>query len=114
METRIATALAHGTPAEAAPLLAQELSKQLAGATPVLVMVFASTVQPLSQLMPLLAARFPESVLLSASTAGEFTEKGDAKGSVAAFALAGDYQVYAGVGTNLKQDLEGAVNGAIK
>src|SRR5262249_55493125 len=99
--------------AEAIGQLTEELTRKLAGKAPVLVLAFGSTAQPLSELMPLLATQFPGSVLLGSSTAGEFTEAGDAKGSVAAFALAGDYRVAAGMGTGLKANVEEAVRQAV-
>ena len=61
-----------------------------------LVTVFGSTEQPLEDLMSRLVPHFPDSVLVGASTAGEFTERGDAKRSAVLFGLAGDYKVYAG------------------
>ena len=43
----------------------------------------------------------------------EFTERGDAKGSVSAFVLSGDFEVQAGFGTGLKANLEAAVTEAV-
>ncbi len=113
METRVATALAHGTATEAAAALARAAAEQLGGATPTLAMVFASTAQPLDELMPALGERLGAgTLLLGASTAGEFTERGDAKSSAALFALAGDFRAAAGIGTGLKADPEAAVRRA--
>jgi hypothetical protein len=113
MPTRIATAIAHGAPVAAASKLEQELFGQLGGAEPVLVVVFASTEQPLGEVVRSLAPSFGGAVLLGASTAGEFTEKGDAKGAVCAFALAGDYRVFAGLGHGLKEAPAQAVKQAL-
>ncbi len=113
MTTRIATSIARGTPAAAASQLANDLTSQLGGAPPVLVVVFASTAQPLGEVVRHLAPSVGGAVLLGASTAGEFTEKGDAKGAVCAFALAGDYKVYAGMGRRLKEAPAEAVKHAI-
>jgi methyl-accepting chemotaxis protein len=113
MTTKIATALAAGGAADAAAELTQSVRAQLGGDAPALLVAFASTKQPLGELAPRLAASFPGATVLSASTAGEFTEVGDAKGSVALFALAGDYRVFAGMATGLKADVEGAVNKAV-
>ena len=63
--------------------------------------------------MPLLAAGLPGAVVAGCSTAGEFTERGDAKGSVSAFVLSGDFEVQAGFGTGLKANLEAAVTEAV-
>src|SRR5438094_452885 len=98
MKTQIATALAAGNAKDAATKLAAEVKGKLAGQAPVLVLAFASTAQPIGELTEHLAPHFPGAVLLSASTAGEFTEKGDAKSSVSLFALAGDYKIFAGIG----------------
>jgi methyl-accepting chemotaxis protein len=77
-------------------------------------LVFASTSQPLGELSAALSAGLPHSVLLGASTSGEFTEQGDAKNSVALFAVAGDFRVFAGIGTGLKRDPERAVSAALE
>lgn len=112
IETAVATALAGGTAADAARQLADEIDRQLAGRRPVLILAFASTQQPLGELLPGLVRRFPATPVLGASTAGEFTERGDRKGTAAVFALAGDYRVYAGSGTGLQRDVEAAVSRA--
>jgi len=61
-----------------------------------------------------LSAAFPGSTVLGASTAGEFTQDRDAKGSTAAFVLAGDYRVFAGIGDGLKATPERAVARAVE
>lgn len=114
METRIATAIATGSAAEAAESLGREVATQLGGAAPALLLVFGSTAQPLSELMPPLAARFPGARVLGASTAGEFTERGDKKGAAALFAVHGDFKIFAGMGAGLKEDPEGAISAATR
>ncbi|MFT3776010.1 MAG: FIST N-terminal domain-containing protein [Minicystis sp.] len=113
METLIATALAAGDAESAAHSLARDVRAQLGGVEPVLLVAFASTKQPLGEIARHLRAAFPRATLLSASTAGEFTEATDAKGHAAVFALAGDYRVFAGMGSGLAKDVEGAVRGAV-
>lgn len=113
METRIASAIAGGTARDAASKLAADVKGQLAGQEPVLVAVFASTSQPLSELMPALKEHFPSGVLIGSSTSGEFTQNGDAKASVSVFALTGDFQVFAGMGIGLAADMEGTVHRAV-
>lgn len=114
MSTQIATALSAGSAAGAAEQLTRSVRAQLGDAAPALLVAFASTKQPLGDLASHLAKAFPGAALLSASTAGEFTEAGDAKGSVALFALAGDYRVFAGMATGLKADVERAVTEAVR
>lgn len=114
METRIATAIAEGTSQEAVALIGARLEDLLGGAAPALVMGFASTRQPLDEVVPALRARFPSGVVLGASTAGEFTETGDRKGSVAAFAVAGDFVVRAGLGKGLRANVERAIADATR
>src|SRR5262249_19054017 len=99
--------------AAAAASLVEATRAQLGDAEPRLLVAFASPELPLRELAPRLHAAFPEALLLSASTAGEFTEAGDAKGSVALFALAGDYRVMAGMAAGLAADVEGAVQRAV-
>jgi methyl-accepting chemotaxis protein len=113
MTTRIATSIAHGTPEVAAAKIREELFAQLGGAPPVLVVVFASTEQPLGEVVRHLRPTLGGALLLGASTAGEFTERGDAKGATCAFALAGDYKVFAGMGKNLKAAPAKAVTAAL-
>src|ERR1700689_4024722 len=56
---------------------------------------------------------FPKAAVLGVSTSGEFTEKGDAKRAASIFALAGDYEVVAGIGHGLKANPEKAVADAL-
>jgi len=114
MPTKIATAMASGEVAQAAASLVRDVRTTLSGVKPALVAVFASTAQPLEALMRCVADEFPGATCLGASTAGEFTERGDAKGSAVLFALAGDYEVFGGIGTGLKADAEGAVGSALE
>jgi methyl-accepting chemotaxis protein len=114
MGTKIVTALASGDAIQAATSLAREARAKLAGVQPDLLVAFASTAQPLDGLMRKLAAEFPAATCLGASTAGEFTEERDAKGSAALFALAGDYKVFGGMGTGLQADAEGAIARALE
>jgi hypothetical protein len=113
MTTRVATALSDGTAVEAAARLAERTAQRLEGQTPALALVFASTAQPLGELMPELSRRMPGTTLLGASTAGEFTEEKDSKGAVALFAVAGDYRVHAALERGLGADPEGAVSRAV-
>src|SRR5579859_7302031 len=113
MPTKIATAIASGEALPAAASLVRDVRATLADVRPVLVVAFASTAQPLEALMHKVAGEFPETMCLGASTAGEFTERRDAKGSAVLFALAGDYKVFGGIGTGLKADAEGAIGRAL-
>lgn len=112
--TTVATASAAGPAPRAASDLVQQLSTGLGGASPALVMVFASTEQPLAAVAPIVAAAFPSAKVLGASTAGEFTERGDTKGAVCAVAVAGAMQVFAGMATGLGTDPSRAVRQAIE
>lgn len=112
MQNQVVTGLVSGTSEEAAQRLVGELKAKLDG-QPVLLMVFASVDQPLSELMPPIVSAFPEAAILSASTCGEFTEQGDTTGQVSFFALRGDLKVRVGMGHHLKNDVQGAVESAI-
>lgn len=111
--TRVATAVssrdAEGSVAE----ISEAIRAKLEGETPKLVLLFGSTRQPLDRVASAAAKAFPNSTLLGASTAGEFVENGDHKGSVVGFALAGDFEAYAGMGTGLGADPEGAIREAL-
>lgn len=112
-KTKVATALAKGSAAEATTAIGNELKQQLGGAKPALVMAFSSTQQPLGEVMPILCETFGAATVLGSSTAGEFTAAGDAKGAIAAFALAGELRVHAGFGTQLRESPEHAVATAL-
>jgi methyl-accepting chemotaxis protein len=113
MKTHVATSLARGTSMEAVGTLAKDLRAKLGADSPVLLLAFASTKQSLAEVTGGLKLEFPDARVLGASTAGEFTEAGDAKGSVSVFALAGDFKVHVGLGIGLKQSAEAAVNQAV-
>lgn len=114
IETIVATSLAKGSAQEAAASLEAAVHLQLGAHAPKLVLVFASTAQPLDTVVAALAPSFAGAIVLGASTAGEFTEKGDAKGSTSIFAIAGDYQVFGGMGTGLKANPEQAITQALE
>jgi len=113
MNIQIASVLASGETAEVCREIRRALDVQLHGATPVLVCAFASTRQDLGVLVKELSAT--GSIVIGASTAGEFTEGRDAKASVSVFALAGDeYRATAGIGGGLATDPEGAITRALE
>src|SRR4051812_15396590 len=109
----VATSLASGALDEVVEALQQDLLLQLGGRKPALTLLFASTKQPLTELMPMFKELWP-GLLLGSSTAGEFTEKGDAKNSVSAVAIAGDFWVHAGMGKGLKANPKLAVEEALR
>lgn len=111
--TKVATAMVGGTAAEAARGLVARIEEQLGGEPPALVVAFASTAQPLGELLSALGRALPGARVIGASTTGEFTQEGDGNGAVSAFAVAGDYRVFAGMGTGIHESLEGAVEGAL-
>lgn len=113
MKTLVATALASGEVANACARVTEELRRQLGSAEPALVVGFASTQQPLEAVTQSLMKAFPHATVLGASTAGEFTEGGDAKRSLSAFAVAGAFRVFAGLGRGLKASVDTAVTEAV-
>ncbi|MBX3190217.1 MAG: FIST C-terminal domain-containing protein [Labilithrix sp.] len=114
METRVVTASARGAAVAAAKELASALGRGLGSDKPALIMVFASTEQPLGEVAPVLGAAFPEATVLGASTAGEFTERGDTKGAVCAVAVSGAIKVYAGIGGGVRTAPDRAVAQALE
>ena len=98
----------------AASEIETRLRAGLGDGAPALVVVFASTAQPLADVTRALASAFPSAKVIGSSTSGEFTEHGDAKESVAAFALAGDYVVHAGMATGLRATPDAAVRKALE
>jgi methyl-accepting chemotaxis protein len=112
--TIVATSLAKGSVTEASAAVSKDLRRQLGGARPALVVAMASTEQPLGPVVSSIQEEFPTIPVVGTSTAGEFTERGDAKSSVAAFALSGDYKVFTGLGSGLRADAEKAVSSALE
>ena len=110
---RVATALAQGDTAHVAGALVEAVRAGLGGAAPAFVGLFASTAQPLDALAPQVAAAFPGAAVIGSSTAGEFTERGDAKSAASIFAVAGDLRAHAGMGVGLAADPERAVTQAL-
>ncbi|MEM6997013.1 MAG: FIST N-terminal domain-containing protein, partial [Myxococcota bacterium] len=111
--TSIVTASASADATTAGTELADRLAETLDGQAPALVFVFASTQQPLEGLLPPIVQRFPNATVLSASTAGEFTEQEVSKGAAVAAAIAGDFEVRSGMGTALAANAEQAVSAAL-
>ena len=109
---RVATSLRSGSAATAAREGAAALRLGLGGQAPAFVMAFASTKQPLPEVLSALETEMPGALVLGASTAGEFTEEGDAKGSASFFAVAGELKAYAGFADKLGADPEAAVQRA--
>jgi hypothetical protein len=112
MRHLVATAIAGGPADAVAEMLVRSLRRDLAGQPPALLLVFASLDQPLDEVLPPLRAAFPGATLLGCSTAGEFTEKGHHKRATAALAVAGNLQVFAGLGRALGKDPAAAAHQA--
>jgi len=106
-----ATARATGTAREATEKALSDISAALSK-PPRFDMAFASTSQPLQEVLTVARARLPGAVVMGCSTAGEFTETGDAKGSVSFFAVAGDIEAHAAFAPSLKADPKAAVRAA--
>lgn len=112
METRVVTSLAEshdevlGLPAVVKAALGGEKAR--------LALVFASMKHDLGALLNEVVHELPGAIVLGATTAGEFTEKGDAKRAASIFAVAGDYHVVAGIGRGLKANPEAAVARALE
>jgi hypothetical protein len=111
---RVATALVREGTEAAGPDLCRRIRDGLDGAAPALLLVFASPKQPLGEVIAPLREVYPACPILGATTAGEFTQDGDAKESAVAFAVAGDFKVFAGLGVGLKTNVENAVRTALE
>lgn len=108
--TKLATA--QGTDSN---VIGGALETGLEGESPALIMVFASTEQSLPAMVGALQQRFADATVLGSSTAGEFTEtEVNAKGTTVAVAVAGDFEVRAGLGRGLAEDPERAVRSALE
>ncbi len=94
---------------------AEELIRQLGGATPRLVTLFASRERDQVALNRAVRERLPPGTrLVGATTAGELDNQGIHSGSVVLGALSGDFEVGLGLGTGLSLDAVGAGALAIK
>ena len=114
MTTKVATAMASGDVSHASNELIARVKATLGDDRPQLLVLFCSTAQPLADASRRVADAFPDVTLIGASTAGEFTESGDAKSSSALFALAGSFRTHAGIGTGLKANPERAIRQALE
>ncbi|MEZ4372802.1 MAG: FIST N-terminal domain-containing protein [Polyangiaceae bacterium] len=108
MPTHIATAIAPRLDA-AIDTLVSRLDRR----DPLLILAFSSPEHALARVLDGVASRFPTARVLGASSAGEFTEQREAKGAIALFALAGDFQITTGLGVGLTEDPEAAVKSAL-
>ncbi|NUQ78631.1 MAG: FIST C-terminal domain-containing protein [Polyangiaceae bacterium] len=109
MKTKVATAIAEGTAGDVAKTLAASVKDQLGGDKPSLVFLFASTKQPLKELVPAFGDEFKGATFLGCSTAGEFTQSGDKEGAASIFAVVGDFKIFSAIGTGLRDDVEGTI-----
>lgn len=107
--TLVASAITSQPGAEGASELATALRNGLGGRAPSFVLVFASVRQPLAALLPALRRALEGSLVLGASSSGEFNERGATKDCACALAVAGDYRVTAGLGAGLRGAPEAAV-----
>ena len=114
MGNTVRTALAQGSATAAADAIVTVLRGGDRAASPALVMVFASTRQPLAEVVGPIQTAFPDALVLGSSTSGEFVETRDAKESVAAVAVFGDVRAHAGLGAGLRDDPSAAVAGAVE
>ncbi|MBI1954593.1 MAG: FIST C-terminal domain-containing protein [Proteobacteria bacterium] len=114
MDTKIIAAHSEKLSANPAQDIISQIRQGFKEDDPVMIIVFASAKHSLSDLTAQLKKEFSTSLLLGSSTSGEFTHMKETNGGVACFALGGDYKVYAGMGRNLKQDVESAVDNTIK
>lgn len=89
------------------------LNERLAGAKPCLLLVFASPEIPLQPLVSALSSNFPDTALLASSASGEFTELGETSGTASIVAIAGDFEVFTGMGVGLKESAPEAVDAAV-
>jgi methyl-accepting chemotaxis protein len=105
---------AEGAAEAAADTLTTEVRAAFGAAGPRLLFVFASTAQPLGVLCARLREGLSATLVLSASTAGEFTERGDHKSGVTALAIDGDFRCAGGLGRGLGADPEAAIDGALR
>jgi methyl-accepting chemotaxis protein len=92
-----------------AKTLKAAVKEQLGGSPPQLVIVFASTKQPLAELIPAFGDEFKGATFLGCSTAGQFTQNGDKEGAASIFAVTGDFKIYSAIGTGLRDDVEGTI-----
>jgi hypothetical protein len=94
---------------------AEDLMRQLGGAVPKLVIMFASRDRDQHALNRAVRERLPEGArLVGATTAGELDNSGIHSGSVVLSALSGDFEVGLGLGSGLSVDAVGAGAAAIK
>ncbi len=110
----MSTTIVSAATREAGGALIESLSDRLGTESPRLVFLFASPALGLGDLAARAHARFPGAVVLSASTSGEFTERGETRGGASALAVCGEHRAFGGIASGLKADPEGAVRRALE
>lgn len=105
----VRTALAHGDRAPAD--LVDQLSSAQHAHPPAFVSVFASSRFALGDVLRQLRAVWPTTVVVGASSSGEFTEAGERGQAISAWALWGDFEVRAAMAHGLTGSPEAAIQG---
>lgn len=110
--TRMVTAYAQGSAEEAVKAVELQLRAQIQDSPIAFMIAFASTTQPLNQVLPRLQAAF-DTKILAASTAGEFSHQIEGTGRLVVSAVLGDMRVSTGMGHSVSEEPQVAVNRAL-
>ena len=111
MTLKSASALAAGSVEQVIKSGVTQLDAQL-GTKPEVVFAFASVAQPLGQVLEGLRQKYPRTLVVGASSAGEFSNREEMKSATSLFALGGDIEAHAALGRGLKQSPENAARAA--
>jgi hypothetical protein len=107
MTLKCASALAAGSASQVVSSGAIQLDAQL-GMRPEIIFAFASVAQPLNEVLQGLRQKYPRTLVVGASSAGEFSNREELKSATSLFALGGDIEAHAALGVGLRANAERA------
>lgn len=93
--------------------LISDIKHQLQGEQPKMVLIYAHTNEYLKEITIVFKENFPTAVVFGCIVPSKFSANNESIGGASCFALAGDYKVHGGMGTNLTQDTPKAIDDAI-
>lgn len=91
-----------------------DIREQLSGEEPKMILVYANTEQDLQEALSNLKKEFPSATVVGCMVPSKFSANDESIEGISCFALAGDYKVHAGMGSNLANDTTTAIDCALK
>lgn len=90
-----------------------DVKAQMKGETPQMVLVYANNESDLKHSLDAFKKEFDAATVFGCMVPSKFSANDESIDGISCFALAGDYKVYAGMGTNLSTDISQSIDEAI-